>query len=69
MVQVPVIECTEYGARVVLNGNATQGEDINVVVKTDKYSLIGEARVAWTSPLSNGRAVAGLEFLNVTSVL
>ncbi len=69
MVQVPVIECTEYGARVILDGNTSQGEGINFVVKTDKYSLIGEGRVAWTSPMDNGRSVAGIEFLTVKSVI
>ena len=63
----PLIEYTQHGARLVLH-NVTAGQTLNFVISTARRTLRGQARVAWTSPLSNGRSVAGLELLRYASV-
>ncbi len=64
---VPLIEYTHFGARIVL-ANATAGEAVDFLITTRSRTLKGEGRVAWTSTLSNGRKVAGLELTNLITV-
>ena len=66
MTSSPLIEYTTQGARVVINGNVRPNQRINFSLTTSNGRLEGYARVAWTSPLSNGRHVAGLEFIDFT---
>lgn len=62
----PVIEMSNYGARIVLNHNTNVNQTIEIRAITSRLTIKGKARVAWTSPLTNGRAVVGLEFLEVS---
>lgn len=61
---VPLIESTRHGARLIMSSSAKQDEGVDFQVSIGRKTFQGEARVAWTMPLSNGRAVAGLEFLS-----
>lgn len=59
----PVIECSTHGARVVLNGNVSQHDSILVLIQQrDGRRRRAYARVAWTSALTSGASVVGLEF-------
>lgn len=64
----PVIESCDSGARVVLN-DVEVGDTLDIVLKTKSQVRDGEARVAWIKRLGSGRAIAGLQFLNVTNSL
>lgn len=61
---VPLIESTRHGARLIMSSSAKKDEGVDFQVNIGRKTFQGEARVAWTMPLSNGRAVAGLEFLS-----
>ena len=58
----PVIECTNRGARVVLSGPVERNEQLSLIVTTEGKRLRTCARVAWTSNLSNGTSIVGLDF-------
>lgn len=62
---VPVVECTTGGARIVLGNDVRRGQRLEVELVGSTFTLGGVARVAWTQPLLNGRQVAGIEFLSV----
>ncbi len=64
-VACPVIEMSNYGARIVLDHNANVNQKLEIRASTPRLTLKGRARVAWASPLNNGRAVVGLEFLEI----
>lgn len=66
MISSPLIEYTTQGARVVINGNVRPNQRVDFRLTTGNGQLEGYARIAWTSPLSNGRHVAGLEFIDFT---
>jgi hypothetical protein len=60
---VPLIESTRHGARLVMTGSAKCDDGIEFIVRMGRNTFQGQARVAWTQPLSNERSVVGLEFL------
>lgn len=60
---VPLIESTRHGARLIMTGSAKRDEGLEFIVRIGRNTFEGEARVAWTQPLSNDRAVVGLEFV------
>ncbi len=66
LASAPLIEYTTQGARVVINANVRPNQRVDFRLTTDNGHLDGYARIAWTSPLSNGRHVAGLEFIDFT---
>lgn len=66
MVETELLEHTTCGARVVLHGQAATGHRVDFQLTTRTSCLDGFARVAWTLPLANGRAIAGLEFVDFT---
>jgi hypothetical protein len=66
-VSAPLIEYSQFGARLVLS-NVSIGQSLDFVISTARRTVSGQGRVAWTSPLSNGRAVVGLELVRIVSV-
>lgn len=58
----PVVECCQKGARVVLSDVLKTGDPLHIILQNPVNTRKGMARVAWVNPLSNGRAVVGLEF-------
>lgn len=59
----PVIECTEHGARVVLQGPVRKNDSIRVIIQQrNGQRQRAYARVAWTSTLTGNACVAGLDF-------
>lgn len=68
LVSAPLIESTREGARLIMSGKAKKDQPVEFVVSIENNSFLGEARIAWTMPLSNGRAVVGLEFITFHSV-
>ena len=59
---VPVVECSAKGARVVLSDFPQPGDAAHIIVKNPLNTRKGMARVAWVNSLSNGRSIVGLEF-------
>jgi hypothetical protein len=58
-----LIESTRHGARLIMSGSARRDDGIEFIVHMGRNTFSGQARVAWTQPLSNDRAVVGLEFI------
>ena len=58
----PVIECTDRGARIVLQHPVCCNEELKIVVQARGQRTKTTARVAWVSSLDNGSTVVGLEF-------
>jgi hypothetical protein len=58
-----LIESTRHGARLVMPGKTRQEDGVDFVVSIGRNTFRGQARVAWTMPLTTGQVVAGLEFL------
>lgn len=58
----PVIECTTRGARVVLSVPVERDEQLSLIVASGGKRRRTQARVAWTSNLSNGTSIVGLDF-------
>lgn len=64
----PVVEYTSRGARVLLNETVAGSDTLEVKIHLENLSITGNARIAWTSPMTNGTSVAGIQFLNLESV-
>ena len=62
---IPLVECTNSGARVILKGDKSRGDHLHLRLESQSQVLECEAKVAWVEPLHNGRSVVGLEFLSV----
>lgn len=60
---VTLIESTRHGARLILSGSASRDDGVEFKVRIGRNTFEGQARVAWSQPLSNHRAVVGLEFV------
>lgn len=64
----PVVEYTGKGARVLLNGTVADSDTLEVKIRLDNLSITGNARIAWTAPMTNGTSVAGIQFLDLHSL-
>ena len=60
--ELPVIESSFSGARVVLSDSYQRGDTVEIIVQNRSRVLESNARVAWISRMGTGRVVAGLEF-------
>ena len=60
---VTLIESTRHGARLILSGSAARNDGVEFIVRIGSNTFAGQARVAWSQPLSNERAVVGIEFV------
>ena len=60
---VPLIESSRHGARLIMPATAKKDHGVEFMVRIGANTFQGEARVAWSMPLSNERSVVGLEFL------
>ena len=62
-----LIESTRHGARLIMPISARRNDGVEFIVHMGRNTFQGQARVAWTQPLSNDRAVVGLEFISFSS--
>lgn len=60
---VTLIESTRHGARLIMSSSAKRDDGVEFIVHIGRNTFQGQARVAWTQPLSNDRAVVGLEYV------
>lgn len=60
--EVPVIESSFGGARVVLPGGSEAGDSLSVQVQCAARIMTVDARIAWVSELGTGSVIAGLCF-------
>ena len=66
LLETTLVEYNTQGARIVLDGQARLNQRLDFELTTGRGCLEGYARVAWTAATSNGRQVAGLEFIDFT---
>lgn len=60
---VTLIESTRHGARLILSDSPNRDDGLEYQVRIGRNTFEGQARVAWSQPLSNHRTVVGLEFV------